>query len=180
MARISLRTPEPFNFKTPDDWPRWKRRYEQFGEASGLAGEAQSKQVNTFLYCLGEEAESVLVSTNITVEERGQYATVVRKFDEFFQLRKNVIFERARFNRRNQQAGETAEQYIMALYTLAQSCEYGELKDEMIRDRLVVGIRDNTLSEKLQMDPALTLESAKKAIRQREAVHEQQITLKQG
>ncbi len=50
----------------------------------------------------------------------------------------------------------------------------------MIRDRLVVGIRDNTLSEKLQMDSALTLESANKAIRQREAVHEQQITLKQG
>ncbi len=53
------------------------------------------------------------------------------------------------------------------------------MKEEMIRDRVVVGIRDSTLSEKLQMDPALTLESAKKAIRQSEAVHEQQLTLKQ-
>ena len=44
----------------------------------------------------------------------------------------------------------------------------------MIRDRIVVGIRDSTLSERLQMDPDLTLEKAKKLVRQREAVHEHQ------
>ena len=37
-----------------------------------------------------------------------------------------------------------------------------------------VGIRDSSLSERLQLDPNLTLEKAKKSIRQREAVHEQQ------
>ena len=62
----------------------------------------------------------------------------------------------------------------MALYDLAQHCNYGEMKDEMIRDRLVVGICDCSLSEKLQLDPSLTLETAKMTIRQREAVHEQQ------
>ena len=96
------------------------------------------------------------------------------KFDEFFNVRKNVIFERARFNRRNQREGETAEDYIVALYDLVENCDYGELQSEMIRDRLVVGIRDSALSERLQMDAELTLEKAKKAVRQREAVHEQQ------
>ena len=48
----------------------------------------------------------------------------------------------------------------------------------MIRDRLVVGIRDSPLSERLQLDPDLTLEKAKKMIRQREAVHEQQEVLR--
>ena len=50
----------------------------------------------------------------------------------------------------------------MALYELVQHDDYGGMKDEMIRDRLVVGIRDSSLSEKLQLDPALTLEKAKK------------------
>ena len=95
------------------------------------------------------------------------------KFDAFFKVRRNVIYERARFNRRSQQPGETSEQFIMALYELADNCEYGEMKDEMIRDRIVVGIRDISLSERLQLDSALTLETAKKAVRQREAVHEQ-------
>ena len=63
-------------------------------------------------------------------------------------------------------------------YELTEHCNYRVMKEEMIRDRLVVGIRDNTLSEKLQVDPALTLEAAKKSIRQKEAVHEQQQALK--
>ena len=62
----------------------------------------------------------------------------------------------------------------MALYSLAVNCEYGVLQDEMIRDRLVVGIRDTALSKKLQLDADLTLEKAKKSIHQREAVREQQ------
>ena len=52
------------------------------------------------------------------------------------------------------------------------------MKDEMIRDRLVVGIKDQTLSECLQMEPDLTLDKAKKMVRQREAVKEQQVILK--
>ena len=53
-------------------------------------------------------------------------------------MRRNVIFERARFNRRTQQQGELAEEYITALHQLADMCEYGDIKDEMIRDQLVV------------------------------------------
>ena len=66
----------------------------------------------------------------------------------------------------------------MALYDLAENCDYGHMREEMIRDRLVVGIRDNALSEKLQLDAKLTLETAKTTIRQKEAVREQQQTLK--
>ena len=178
MAQLNLRPPDPFNFKVPDDWPRWQRRFEQFRVASGLAGDPAAKQISTLLYCLGEEAESVLTSSNATAADRADYDRVMGKFDAFFQVRRNVIFERARFNRRCQLQGETAEQYIMALYTLAANCNYGVLESEMIRDRLVVGIRDSALSERLQMDAELTLEKAKKSIRQREAVQEQQQVLK--
>ena len=66
----------------------------------------------------------------------------------------------------------------MALYDLVKHCDYWTLKEEMIRDRLVVGIRNSAFSEKLQTDAVLPLESAKKAIRQREAIHEQQQALK--
>ena len=136
------------------------------------------KQVNTLLYCLGEEADAVLASTHATEEERKSYDSVLGKFDSFFKVRKNVIFERARFNHRNQLDSESAEQYIMELYTLAENCDFNELKEDMIRDRLVVGIKDSALSERLQLDSNLTLETAKKAIRQREAVQEQQLQLK--
>ena len=179
MAQIQLKHPEPFNFKQPDDWYRWKRRFDQFRSASGLEGESEAKQISTLLYCMGDEAEMVLSSTGITDAQRRTYRTVCEKLDGFFKVRRNVIFERARFNKRNQLPGEPAERYIMELYNLIENCKYGDLAPEMMRDRLVVGIRDEALSEKLQLDPELTLEKAKKMIRQREAVHEQLQTLKE-
>ena len=38
--------------------------------ASGLVEEDAIKQISTFLYCLGEEAEAVLTSTNATEDDR--------------------------------------------------------------------------------------------------------------
>ena len=93
MAQLRLEPPEPFNFRAPDDWPRWKRRFEHFRIASGLQGRNQVQQVSTLLYCLGEEAEGVLTSTNVTADERKVYDTVIGKFDTFFKVRRKVIFE---------------------------------------------------------------------------------------
>ena len=173
MARLSIEPPKSFNFSNPDDWPRWKKCFQQFREASGLSTESQTCQVSTLLYCLGEDADDVLVSTNITEEERKSFNTVVEKFDSHFQVRQNLIFERAKFNKRVQLESESTEQYITALYHLAETYNYGELKSEMIRDRLVVRIRDENLSQQLQTDAELTLDKAKKKIHQKEAVHQQ-------
>ena len=172
MATIQLQPPNPFDFKHPDDWQKWKRRFEQYRHASGLATGSEQQQVSTLLYCLGEQAEDVLSSTGISEDNRKKYSEVMNKFDAYFQVRKNVIFERARFNRRNQLPGETAEEYVTVLFNLVESCNYNNFKEEMLRDCLVVGIRDTALSERLQMDSELTLEKATKLIRQKEAVHE--------
>ena len=70
MAQLQLQPPAQFDFKNPDDWPRWKRRFEQFRVASGMSDDAPTKQISTLLYCLGEEAEAVLASTNASVEAK--------------------------------------------------------------------------------------------------------------
>lgn len=173
MASLQLRPPDSFDFKSPDGWLKWRRRFEQYRAASGLAGESDPRQVSTLLYCLGEDAIDVLASTNIAEADRSSYAPVVEKFNEYFQIKRNVIFERARFNQRDQLRAETSEKYIASLYGLVEHCDYGALKDQMIRDRLVVGIQDKKLSQQLQLDANLTLEKAKKTIRQKEAVKEQ-------
>ena len=48
----------------------------------------------------------------------------------------------------------------------------------MIRDKIVVGIRSSSLSEKLQLDPDLTLSKAVTLVRQTEAVKQQQTILR--
>ena len=71
-----------------------------------------------------------------------------------------MIFERARFNKRDQLESELAEEYITALYSLVETCEYGDMKDEMLRDRLVVGIRNEKVSETRK--PTLPLRKPKR------------------
>ena len=94
-----MQPPESFNFQMPDEWPRWRKRFEQFRIASGLGSKSEDQQINTLLYCLGEESDDVLTSTGVTDEERKSYKDVLGKFDSFFKVRRNVIFERALFNR---------------------------------------------------------------------------------
>ena len=170
MAQLQLKPPDNFGFKEPDTWPKWKKQFEHFRVASDLASESEQRQVSTLLYCLGEDAEEVLNSTDIAAADKKKYAPVMLKFDEFFKVRKNVILERARFNRRNQQEGESIEEYLTALYSLVETCEYGALRDDLLRDRIVVRIRDVSLSERMQMDSKLTLDRAKTMVRQKEAI----------
>ena len=100
------------------------------------------------------------------------YETVVNKFDIFFHVRNNIIFEGARFNRwinwRDRQQKATSLPSTASFKT-----EYGTMQEELFRDRIVVGIRDKALSDKLQLNPNLSLERAKKEICQKEVVREQ-------
>ena len=58
------------------------------------------------------------------------------------------------------------DSFITDLYGLARYCNFGALKEELIRDRIVVGLQNRELSEKLQLDPNLTLEKATNLARQ--------------
>ena len=94
--------------------------------------------------------------------------------NDHFIARRNVVYERAKFNNRRQELEEPVESFITALYTLTQHCGYDTLDDEMTRDRIVVGIQDRKLLKKLQLDPTLTLDKAIATVRQVEAVKRQQ------
>jgi hypothetical protein len=170
--------PEPFPFSMPSAWPRWRKKFERFSVSSGLTKKADDEKVNTLIYLMGDQADDILLSFHLSAAEQKVYKTVIDKFEACFVVRRNVIYERAKFNVRVQEEGETVDDFITSLYTLTEYCEYGALHDEMIRDRIVVGVKDRKLSEKLQFDTSLTLEGAMTKARQHEAVKKQQTDLR--
>ena len=87
----------------------------------------------------------------------------------YFAARRNTIVERARFNTRKQTPEESVDTFIQDLYRIAEDCEYGTLKDQLIRDQIVVGVLDDTLSDHLQAKSDLTLADAVRMSRQAEA-----------
>ena len=123
MAMMNLQPPAPFCFHKTDEWPKWKCRFEQYRQASGLADKGDERQVSTLLYCLGDDAEEILDTTRITSEDK-KYSKVLDAFDDYFKVRKNIIFERACFNKRCQLPNESVDQFITEVYCLGDNCEF--------------------------------------------------------
>ena len=56
-------------------------------------------------------------------------------------LEKPTLFIRYKFHNRLQEQTESIEAYVNALRGLAETCDFGALKDQLIRDRFECGVR---------------------------------------
>ena len=138
-----------------------------------LNKEDEILQINALIYTLGKEAEHTFKAFTFGEGDEKKYNKVIEKFDDHFIPQKIVIHERACFHRRVQKEGETAEAFIRNLYELAEHCKFGKQRDEQIRDRIVIGVLDKSLSQKLQMRSDLNLDIAVQLARQSELVNSQ-------
>ena len=59
-----------------------------------------------------------------------------------------------------QQSEESVQSYVTRLRKLAASCEYGALTDELIRDRLVIGLKNQGDKVRLLREKSLDLKKA--------------------
>ena len=86
--------PEPFDFKHPELWVKWTRRFGRFRFATDLHKKSEEIQINSFLYTMGDAADDVL--TTFIFEDVGdnlKYDKVKEKFDQYFTVWRNVIYE---------------------------------------------------------------------------------------
>ena len=157
---LKLDSPEKLNFAKPQEWPDWKQRFEWFRCATKLNEEDKVLQINALIYTMGKEAEHVFKAFTFAKADEKKYAKVIEKFNEHFVPRRNIIHERACFHRHVQREGETVEAFIRNLNELAEHCDFETQRDEQIRDRIVIGILDKSLSQKLQMKSDLNLDTA--------------------
>ena len=79
--------------------------------------------------------------------------------EERFTEKKVEIAERFRFYTAVQES-ETIAQFVSCLKKLARYCNFGDKLNDMIRDRLVCGIKDRNTQKKLLVESGLTLEKA--------------------
>ncbi len=177
MAKFS--PPSEFDFTKSNAWPEWKQRFVRYRVATKLTEEEGEIQVSALVYAMGPQAETVFNSFQFdpdpatAARQKKDFDLVLGKFDSYFQPKRNIIHERAVFHQRVQKQGETAENFIRSLYQMAETCDFGALKEESIRDRIVVGITDRELSNRLQVISDLTLETTIQQVRQAEMVKTQ-------
>ena len=88
---------------------------------------------------------------------------------------RSETFDRYRFNSRKQQPDESVDTYVAALRLMIDQCKYtaNNLRDSLIRDRIVMGISDDTTLARLLQTPDLTLRACIDTCRTFEAARAQ-------
>ncbi|UYV65207.1 K02A2.6-like [Cordylochernes scorpioides] len=122
---------------------------------------------------LGKEAYNIFEHLDLSDEQRNNSDEIINALTQHFTPKINIIYERSIFNQTNQETNESIEQYICRLRKLSSTCNYGAMTEEMIRDRLVLGIIDKQTKRQLISDPQLTLQKAIDVCKANESANKQ-------
>ena len=85
---------------------------------------------------------------------------VLAKFESRCLPQRNETYERYLLNKREQEPGESIDQYCTALICLSEYCGFATLRDSLIRDRLILGVKNDRARKKLLEQEDLTLDKA--------------------
>ena len=103
----------------------------------------------------------------------------LKALEAYFKPKTNVVYERFLFNSATQSSEEGIDEFVNRLRKMASSCKYGALTDEMIRDRIVIGVRDKDSKLRLLKEDELDLNKALSICRSNEAASKQLKFMKQ-
>ena len=102
-----LPVPQPLEIhdsQVAEKWKKFKRAWANYALAIGLDEKTQKVQVATLLTVIGEEAREVFATLSWpTAGDKSKINKVLEKFEQYCQPRRNVPYERYRFNRHMQE-----------------------------------------------------------------------------
>ena len=169
--------PEPLSLQgnLADNWRHWKQRFQLYITAFGKNEKSNEVKTATLLHLAGPDDLKVFNTFSFkTPGDENKVDMVLEKFDAHCEPWMNVTWERHVFNTRNQQPGETINQYGTDLRNKAKDLsEFGELTESLIKDRIVCGIASDKTRSRLLKQAKLTLSTALDICRADEATASQ-------
>ncbi len=90
----------------------------------------------------------------LKIEQEDDVEVIVEKMYSYLRKKRNVLLDRHLFFQRNQLPTEMVDEYHMKLEALLSQCNYGnkmnaELREEILRDRIISGLSNKETQEKL-------------------------------
>lgn len=155
--------PSPMSFtgEWSINWEVFRAEFEDYSLVTGLSVRPKNVQAAMLRTVMGSECRHIYrYNLNLTAVQQNDPVAILNGLEEYFKPAKNTIYERYVFGRCKQEDGESIDSFITRLREKAGTCEYGQLKDEMIRDKIVLGISDEGTRRRLLREKTLTLVSA--------------------
>lgn len=159
---VEYRMPAPLNMENIDElYPQWKRfqsSFKIFVTASGLGKVTETRKAAVFLNCIGQPAQELYFNTlqpnhsdDMKLEE------VILIFEKYFQPKTNEIINTFHFNQKFQEDGENFDNFYTELRKIALNCNFDTFMERMLRDKIIHGIKDRNVQQKLLGKKDLTL-----------------------
>ncbi|KAK3768859.1 hypothetical protein RRG08_041521 [Elysia crispata] len=157
MARI-IGSVSPFN-ETEDTWQAYAERLEHFSLANEIDSEAKKRAV---LLSFMSVKPYKLLSNLVAPRKAGEcsYTEIVDVLKNHHNPRPSTIVQRFKFNTRVHGASESIRTFVAELKRLSEFCEYNDSLEEMLRDRLVCGINNRRIQQRLLSERSLTFAKA--------------------
>ena len=155
MAQSAVKF-EPY--KESDDIEDYFERLEMFFAMTGVKEE---KQVAHLLTGLGAQTYATL--KNLVVPKAPKDCTMEKikeSLTKHFKPKPSVILERFTFHKCDQLPGEPVNEFVIQLWRLACTCDFGAFLDEALRDRLMCGLQNSGTQKKLLAESDLSLQKA--------------------
>lgn len=144
-----------------ESWRQWRKLFEVFLKASGVSKEPKEIQASLLVNLIGSAGYEVYTTFMFQDgETEDDIDCVLKKFDNYFGTKPNITVTRYKFFSRNQVDGENIDQYVTALRLLSKQCDFDNLQESLLRDRIVCGIVNNTVRDRLLRTEDLTLSKA--------------------
>lgn len=153
----TFRLPEPISFdgNVSEKWKRFRQKFELYLVACSQGKKIKDEvKIAQLLNLLGDEGLDVYNTFTFNEHEKENFDCLLDKFETYCSPKKNVVFERFKFYKIRQEEGQEFGQFVKNLKLAAKSCEFLE-SDNMIRDRIVLGINDRGTQERLLRDTKL-------------------------
>lgn len=146
---------------------QWKSfvQHVNFTFSGPLKKKSEEEKCAYLMIWVGQKGREIYSTWNLSEEDRKSLKEHLDRFEAYVKPRTNLIYNRYKFHSRFQTEGETLDQFVTDLKLLVKECNYQEA-DNMVRDRLVIGIQNTKIREKLvNVGSDLTLEKAQEIAR---------------
>jgi transposase InsO family protein len=142
----------------PTNWQFFRDSWENYEIATELNLKTDAVRVATLLSIIGKECFLIFKNLPLSEDDRKKLDKVLEGLTKYFEPQRNTVYERYVFNTCCQESHESIDNYVHRLRKLSATCEFDTLRNEMIRDRIVIGVRDSGLRARLLREKDLTLE----------------------
>ena len=158
MATATVGTLSEF-VELDGDWIEYVERLEHFFLANNIVGAERKRSI--LLSACGAKTYK-LIRNLATPRKPGElsFEELVKLVQEHHNPRPSVIVQRFKFHTHSRKAEVSVATFVAELRQLSEYCEFGPVLDDMLRDRLVCGINNDSIQRRLLGEVTLTFKKA--------------------